>query len=78
MTAVATANRVKPVGPVEGSRLAYLMEGKPPGGGPSCTTGMSLTDCTTMLTQGFCSHSLPIKTQERPSTLEARFHCMYR
>ena len=40
------ANRVNPVGPVEGIRLAYLMEGKPPGGGPSCTTGMSLTDCT--------------------------------
>ena len=23
------------------------MEGNPPGGGPSCTTGMSLMDCTT-------------------------------
>ena len=46
MTAVPMANRVNPVGPVEGIRLAYLMEGKPPGGGPSCTTGMSLTDCT--------------------------------
>ena len=44
--AVPTAKRVKPVGPVEGSRRAYLMEGNPPGGGPSCTTGMSFMDCT--------------------------------
>ena len=43
--AVPTAKRVKPVGPVEGSRRAYLMEGNPPGGGPSCTTGMSFMDC---------------------------------
>lgn len=41
-----TANRVKPVGPVLGSLRAYLIEGKPPGGGPSWTTGMSLMDCT--------------------------------
>ena len=33
------------MGPVEGMRRAYLMEGKPPGGGPSWIMGMSLTDC---------------------------------
>ena len=45
MITVPMANRVKPVGPVEGSRRAMRTLGKPPGGGPSWITGMSLTDC---------------------------------
>jgi len=36
---------VKPVGPVEGILRAYLMDGNPPGGGPSWSMGMSFTDC---------------------------------
>jgi len=39
------AKTVKPPGPVLGMRRAMRTEGNPPGGGPSCTTGMSLTDC---------------------------------
>jgi hypothetical protein len=40
-----TAKTVKPPGPVLGMRRAMRTDGNPPGGGPSCTTGMSLTDC---------------------------------
>jgi hypothetical protein len=40
-----TANSVNPAGPVLGILRAYLTDGKPPGGGPSWSTGMSLMDC---------------------------------
>ena len=45
MTAAVTANSVKPLGPVLGMRRAKRIAGYPPGGGPSCIAGMSLTDC---------------------------------
>eukprot|EP00963_Diacronema_lutheri_P011491 scaffold1401_cov330-Pavlova_lutheri.AAC.79 len=47
MTIKATPNTVAPAGPVLGTRLAYLMDGNPPGGGPSCFTGSSFTDLDT-------------------------------
>lgn len=45
MIEAVTANSVNPAGPVLGILRAYLTDGKPPGGGPSWSTGMSLMDC---------------------------------
>lgn len=69
MTMPPTANRVIPVGPVLGILRAYLTAGNPPGGGPSWTMGMSLTDCNN-------KRARMGRTMSLPSDFEARsvFH----
>lgn len=65
-----TANRVKPVGPVLGSLRAYLTEGKPPGGGPSWRTGMSLMDCTAHGPQIVCQMHVATTTNKLDMQLD--------
>jgi hypothetical protein len=43
ITAEDTNSTVNPLGPELAILLAYLTAGNPPGGGPSCNTGMSFT-----------------------------------
>eukprot|EP00951_Prasinocladus_malaysianus_P038514 scaffold423420_cov53-Prasinocladus_malaysianus.AAC.3 len=45
MIKVPTPKIATPEGPVFGILRAIRTEGKPPAGGPSCSTGMSLMDC---------------------------------
>lgn len=62
MTAPPTAKMVTPVGPVLGSRLPILIAGNPPGGGVSCSTGMSFTDYSNATT-ACASQTDPRKSQ---------------